>query len=53
MNLTPEQKARLCIDPALEAAVWILQNRDAINLHAGPGVAVGEARMANGHGFAY
>ena len=52
MNLTPEQKARLDIDAALEAAGWILQNRDAINLAAGPGVAVREAKMARGHGFA-
>ena len=52
MNLTPEQKARLDIDAALEAAGWILQNRDAINLAAGPGVAVREAKMASGHGFA-
>ena len=37
MNLAPEQKARLDID--------------AINLAAGPGVAVREARMASGHGF--
>lgn len=40
MNMTPEQKARLAIDAALVAAGWILQNRDAINLAAGPGVAV-------------
>lgn len=51
MNLTPEQKARLGIDAALEAAGWTLQNRDAINLAAGPGVAMREARMASGHGF--
>jgi type I site-specific restriction endonuclease len=31
MNLTPEHQARLDIDAALEAAGWILQNRDAIN----------------------
>jgi type I restriction enzyme R subunit len=52
MNLTPEQKVRLDIDAALVAADWILQNRDAINLAAGPGVAVREAKMASGHGFA-
>jgi len=52
MNLTPEQKARVDIDAALVAAGWILQNRDAINLAAGPGVAVREAKMASGHGFA-
>jgi hypothetical protein len=52
MNLTPEQKARVDIDAALVAAGWILQNRDAINLAAGTGVAVREAKMASGHGFA-
>jgi len=52
MNLTPEQKARVDIDAALVAAGWTLQNRDAINLAAGPGVAVREAKMASGHGFA-
>jgi type I restriction enzyme R subunit len=52
MNLTPEQKARLDIDAALVAAGWILQNREAINLAAGCGVAVREAKMASGHGFA-
>jgi len=52
MNLTPEHQARLDIDTALEAAGWILQNRDAINLAAGPGVALREAKMASSHGFA-
>jgi type I site-specific restriction endonuclease len=52
MNLTPEQKARVDIDAALVAAGWTLQNRGAINLAAGPGVAVREAKMAKGHGFA-
>ncbi|MEA5411230.1 hypothetical protein VB737_05560 [Synechococcus sp. BA-120 BA3] len=52
MNLTPEQKARVDIDAALVAAGWTLQNRDAINLAAGPGVAVREAKMASGPGFA-
>jgi type I restriction enzyme, R subunit len=52
MNITPEQQARLDIDAALEAAGWILQNRDGINLAAGPGVALREAKMASDHGFA-
>lgn len=52
MNKTPKQKARVDIDAALEAAGWILQNRDAINLAAGPDVAVGEDSMAGGYGFA-
>ena len=37
MNLMPEQRARLDIDVALVGAGWILQNREAINLAAGPG----------------
>ena len=37
INLMPEQRARLGIDVALVAAGWILQNREAINLAAGPG----------------
>ncbi len=45
-------ESRLHIDAALDAAGWILQNRDAINLAAGPGVAVREAKMASGHGVA-
>jgi type I restriction enzyme R subunit len=52
MTLTPEQKARLDIDAALEAAGWIVQDRATMNLAAGPGVAVREFKMAPGHGFA-
>lgn len=40
------------IDAALEAAGWVIQDRDEINLAAGPGVAVREFPMAMGHGFA-
>jgi hypothetical protein len=36
-NLMLEQMAHLDIDVALVAAGWILQNREAINLAAGPG----------------
>lgn len=46
------RESRLHIDAALDAAGWILQNRDAIYLAAGPGVAVREAKMASGHGVA-
>lgn len=52
MTLTPEQEARQNIDAALEAAGWLLQDRAAMNLSAGPGVAVREFKMADGHGFA-
>ncbi len=52
MPLTPEQQARQRIDAALAEAGWIVQNRDQMNLAAGPGVAVREFRMALGHGFA-
>ncbi|MFN2398565.1 MAG: type I restriction-modification enzyme R subunit C-terminal domain-containing protein [Gemmatimonadaceae bacterium] len=52
MSPKPEQQARVEIDAALEAAGWIIQDRAAMNLAAGPGVAVREFRMASGHGFA-
>lgn len=52
MTPNPEQEARQHIDAALEAAGWIIQDRDAMNLAAGPGVAVREFKMASGHGFA-
>jgi len=52
MSPTPEQQARIGIDAALEAAGWIVQDRAAMNLAAGPGVAVREFKMAPGHGFA-
>lgn len=52
MSPLPEQEARRDIDAALEAAGWIIQDRDEMNLAAGPagGVAVREFRMASGHG---
>ena len=52
MSPTPEQQARIGIDAALEAAGWIVQDRAAMNLAAGTGVAVREFKMASGHGFA-
>jgi type I restriction enzyme R subunit len=52
MSPTPEQRARLDIDRALESAGWVIQDRAAMNISAGPGVAVREFRMASGHGFA-
>ena len=52
MALAPEQQARQHIDAALEAAGWLLQDRDELNLAASPGIAVRECKMADGHGFA-
>ena len=49
---SPEQQARQHIDAALDAAGWLVQNRAETNLSAGPGVAVREFKMADGHGFA-
>lgn len=46
--MTPEQDARVRIDAALLQAGWILQDRDAMNLHANQGVAVREVSMAEG-----
>lgn len=48
----PEAAARVQIDAALEAAGWILQDRDEMNLAAGAGVAVREFKLRHGHGFA-
>jgi len=48
----PEQQARVEIDKALDAAGWVIQDRAELNLSAGPGVAVREFKMADGHGFA-
>jgi type I restriction enzyme R subunit len=48
----PEAEARVEIDAALEAACWILQDRDEMNLSAGVGVAVREFKLKPGHGFA-
>jgi type I restriction enzyme R subunit len=52
MSPAPEQAARRQIDEALAAAGWIVQDRSAMNLAAGLGVAVREVKMASGHGFA-
>ena len=43
--LTPEARARVDIDAMLEAAGWVIQDRDEINLAAGRGVAVREFLM--------
>ena len=45
---TPEQQARQLIDVQLEAAGWVIQDRDEMNLGAGLGVAVREYPLATG-----
>lgn len=42
--LTPEDEARRTIDEQLEAAGWIVQSRDEVNVAAGLGVAVRDRR---------
>ena len=42
----PEALARITIDRLLEQAGWVVQDRDAINLFAGPGVAIREASIS-------
>lgn len=49
---TPEERARIKIDAALEAAGWAVQDRDLMNLSAAKGVAVREFKLAQGHGSA-
>jgi len=45
---TPEALARQAIDQKLTAAGWIVQDFKALNLGAGPGVAVREFQTASG-----
>ena len=52
MTDTPEQRARRDIDADLEAAGWLVQNRDDLDLTAGRGIAVREFPMKPGFGFA-
>ena len=47
---TPEALARQTIDQKLTAAGWIVQDFKALNLGAGPGVAVREFQTAIGAG---
>lgn len=48
--LTAEARARVEIDRQLDACGWVVQDRSAMNLYAGQGVAVREFIMATGHG---
>ena len=51
-RLPAEARARKLIDEQLEAAGWVVQDRGALNLFAGIGIAVREFIMAPGHGRA-
>ncbi len=52
MPITPEDRARQNIDKLLDAGGWTLQDRRAVNITAGRGVAVREFPMKKGHGEA-
>ena len=52
MTDTPERKARRIIDANLEAAGWLVQSHDDLDLTAGSGVAVREFPMKPGFGTA-
>lgn len=49
---SPEEQAREEIDRQLVSAGWVVQDRDAINLSAGRGIAIREFKLADGYGFA-
>ena len=46
--MTPEQQARQQIDAQLTASGWIVQDYKALNLSAGPGIAVREVPLTTG-----
>jgi len=48
--LAREARARVEIDKQLAAASWLVQSNEALNLGAGPGVAVREFPLEKGHG---
>lgn len=50
--MTPEQKARVCIDALLAAAGWHVCNVADANIHAATGVAIREFPLNPGFGFA-
>jgi type I restriction enzyme R subunit len=51
-NQNPEQQARDAIDENLRQAGWVVQKYGEHNIAAGPGVAVCEYPMREGHGTA-
>ena len=46
--MTPEQQAREKIDAQLVASGWTIQDYKALNLSAGPGIAVREVPLTTG-----
>ena len=50
--ILPEQRARRAIDANLEAAGWLVQDKDEVDLSSGLGVAVREFPMKPGFGTA-
>ena len=52
MPTSRRKRARREIDAELAACGWVVQDRKALNLYAGQGVAVREFVMAPGHGRA-
>jgi len=48
LPLTPEQQARVEIDKQLLACGWLVQDHKAMNIMAGPGVAVREFPLKSG-----
>ena len=52
MTDKPEQRARRIIDANLEAAGWLVQSHDDLDLTAGSGIAVREFPMKPGFGTA-
>ena len=48
---TPEARARVEIDRQLDAAGWLAQHRDEMNLAAGSAIAVREYKLRKGHGY--
>jgi len=48
--LAAEARARINIDRQLEAAGWVVQSADRVNVNAGPGVAVREFVLEKPHG---
>ncbi|MEL7655717.1 MAG: DEAD/DEAH box helicase family protein, partial [Bacillota bacterium] len=49
MSLNEAETRTKIIDPKLEAAGWILQDRNQMNLHAGCGIAVREFPLETGY----
>ena len=48
--MKPEDRAREDIDRQLTAAGWVVQDPNAVDLHAARGIAVREFPLAAGHG---